>query len=141
MRNLAIAVIALLFFCSPLAAQPTDPSSQPVPGMADSPTITVLKGLTVPQFESEMQLFVQALGVNCGYCHARGKFSSDEKPQKLTARKMIEMVQSINKEYFPDYKPGAEESTLGRVTCYTCHQGSTTPKSTVGDLADARWHH
>ena len=40
------------------------------PGIAESPTITVLKGLMVPQFEMEMRHFVQALGVNCGGCHA-----------------------------------------------------------------------
>lgn len=132
MRSVALAVVALVLFCSSASAQT---SGQPVAGLADSPTITVLKGLTVPQFETEMQLFVQALGVNCGYCHAaRGKFASDEKPQKITARRMIEMVQGINKQYFPDHKPGIEESTLGRVTCFTCHQGSTAPKTTVGEF-------
>lgn len=137
MRSAAIVAIAFVLTCSSLFAQTPAPPPQPTPGPADSPTITVLKGLTVPQFEQEMQLFVQALGVNCGFCHARGKFASDEKPQKATARRMIEMVQGLNKQYFPNHTPGRDESTLGRVTCFTCHQGSTAPKTTVGDL----WHH
>ena len=33
-------------------------------GMAESPGIKVLTGLTVPEFEQEMQMMVQALGVS-----------------------------------------------------------------------------
>lgn len=73
------------------------------------------------------------MGVNCGYCHVRRDFASDDNAHKITARRMIEMVQAINQQFFPDYKPGRDESTLGKVTCFTCHQGSATPKTTVGD--------
>ena len=45
--------------------------------MAESPGIKVLTGLTVPEFEQEMQLMVQALGVNCGFCHVRNNYASD----------------------------------------------------------------
>ena len=37
---------------------------------------------------------------------------------------MIEMVRAIDQRYFPD-----GESMLGKVTCFTCHQGSERPKS------------
>jgi hypothetical protein len=127
-----IVTVCLLSLVSPLTAQ--DQSSRPTPGMADSPTIKVLKGLNVPAFEAEMQMFVQALGVNCGYCHVQRNFASDDNARKLTARRMIEMVQGINQQFFPDHKPGRDESTLGRVTCFTCHQGTATPKSSVGDF-------
>ena len=99
------------------------------PGPADSPTITVLKGLMVPQFETEMRHFVQALGVNCGGCHVRGNFASEDNPRKAKARQMIEMTKSLNQRFFKGYTPAEGESTLGRVTCYTCHQGDPTPKS------------
>lgn len=127
-------VLALVFALSvtSVVAQAPEQAGRPTPAMAESPTITVLKGLTVPQFEAEMQLFVQALGVTCGYCHVRGTFTSDEKAQKVTARRMIEMVQGLNKQFFPDHQPGADESTLGQVTCFTCHQGNAIPKSSVG---------
>lgn len=99
------------------------------PAIAESATITVLKGLTVPQFETEMRHFVQAVGLGCGGCHTRGNFASDDNPKKVTARRMIEMTQALNRKYFPAFTPAEGESTLGRVTCYTCHQGDATPKS------------
>jgi hypothetical protein len=68
-----------------------------------------------------MQSFVQALGVldqgACAFCHVADR-SSDEKPQKVTARRMVIMVRAINGT-FPDGKQ--------HVTCWTCHRGSTTP--------------
>jgi len=69
----------------------------------------------------------QALGVNCGGCHAgRGNFASDENPRKLVARQMIELTKAINKQFFPNYTPAEGESRTGRVTCFTCHQGDLT---------------
>ena len=99
------------------------------PGLAEGPNIKVLTGLLVPQFEVEMRHFVQALGVNCGGCHARGNFASEDNPRKATARRMIEMTRRLNQRFFPDYTPAEGDTSLGRVTCFTCHQGSTTPKS------------
>ena len=105
-------------------------SAQPpaVPAMVDTPTVTVLTGLTVPEFEAEMQLMTQALGLSCGSCHARGNFASDANPRKIVARRMIEMTKTLNTQFFPRYKPADVESRLGRVTCFTCHQGDTIPK-------------
>ena len=40
---------------------------------------------------------------------------------------MIEMTRELNAKYFSGYTPAEGESSLGRVTCYTCHQGSTQP--------------
>ena len=42
---------------------------------------------------------------------------------------MIEMAKTINKQFFAGYKPVDGESRLGRVTCFTCHQGDTRPKT------------
>ena len=68
-----------------------------------------------------MQGFVQALGLldkgTCTYCHVEDR-SSDEKKQKVIARRMVIMVRAINGT-FPDGKQ--------HVTCYTCHRGSPTP--------------
>ena len=77
-----------------------------------------------------MQLMTTALGVACGHCHApRNNFASEENPLKEIARRMIEMTRAINQQYFPNYRPGPEESILGKVTCFTCHQGSEKPKA------------
>jgi len=121
----AFLTIALGSF-SPVSAQ------TPTPTVVDSPGVKVMTGLLAPQFQEEMNFITQALGVNCSTCHVRGNFASDEKPEKLTARRMLEMVKAINKSNFPDYKPKDGESVLGRVTCYTCHHGETSPKTSVG---------
>ena len=120
------AAVALALGVPALAAAQSAPMQ---PGIAESATITVLKGLTVPQFETEMRHFVQGVGLNCGGCHTRGNFASEDNPRKAIARRMIEMTRALNKKYFPAYVPAEGESTLGRVTCYTCHQGEASPKS------------
>lgn len=99
------------------------------PAVVESPGVKVLRGLTVPQFEAEMQLMTQALGVSCGFCHARGDFAAETNPRKATARRMLEMTRTINQQFFPGYAPMDGESRLGKVTCFTCHQGSERPKS------------
>ena len=104
-------------------AAPAEAPEPTQPGIAESPTITVLKGLMVPQFEVEMRHFVQALGVNCGGCHVPRNFASEDNPRKAVARRMIEMTRDLNAKYFPNFTPADGESSLGRVTCYTCHQG------------------
>src|SRR5438132_11921470 len=97
--------------------------------MVDAPTVTVLRSLTVPEFEAEMQLMNQALGVACGHCHARGNFASEDNARKAAARRMLEMTRTINRQFFPAYVPKDGESRLGKVTCFTCHQGEQRPKA------------
>lgn len=119
----AVAVVAVTTFASAQSAPPMQPA------IAESATITVLTGLTVPQFETEMRHFVQGVGLNCGGCHTRGNFASEDNPKKAIARRMIEMTRALNRKYFAAYVPAEGESVLGRVTCYTCHQGEARPKS------------
>ena len=104
----------------------------PKPEIVNSPNVTVLTGLYAQQFQEEMNLIVQGLGVTCNTCHVRNNFASEEKPEKLKARQMLEMTKALNQKYFPDYKPKEGESVLGKVTCYTCHRGESAPKHTVG---------
>ena len=59
-----------------------------------------------------------ALGQKCEFCHVEGDFASDQKHEKLVARKMMEMVNEVNAK-FPDGKL--------HVSCYTCHRGKTEP--------------
>jgi hypothetical protein len=126
--KLVVAVfltIALGSF-SPVFAQ------APKPEVVESPNVKVLTGLYAQQFQEEMNLIVQGLGVTCNTCHLPRNFAAEDKPIKQKARQMLEMVKALNKQYFPDYKPQEGESVLGRVTCYTCHKGETTPKTAVG---------
>ena len=48
------------------------------------------------------------------------------------------MTKAINKQFFPDYKPKEGESVLGKVTCYTCHQGRNHAQSTRSAIDDER---
>ena len=104
----------------------------PTPQKVESPNVKVLTGLFAQQFQEEMNLMVQGLGVTCNTCHVRNNWASEDKPEKLKARQMLEMTKALNQKYFPDYKPTDGESVLGKVTCYTCHKGETTPKNAVG---------
>jgi hypothetical protein len=126
--GLGLGSVVFVFAAAAVRAQPPQP-----PAMVDTPGVTVLTGLTVPEFEAEMQLMNVGLGVSCGFCHARGNFAAETNPRKATARTMIEMVKGINQRYFADYKPSGavgDESRLGKVTCFTCHQGQERPKTT-----------
>ena len=104
----------------------------PTPSIVEGPNVKVLTGLFAQQFQEEMNLMVQGLGVSCNTCHVRNNFASEEKPEKLKARQMLEMTKAINTQFFPDYKPKEGESVLGKITCYTCHKGEPTPKHTIG---------
>jgi hypothetical protein len=122
------AVLAFILSAPALAAAQAPAG----PVLVDGPNIKVLKDLTVPQFEGEMRHFVQALGVNCGFCHVPRDFKAETNPRKDVARKMIEMTRHVNQQNFPDHKPAEGESTLGKVTCYTCHQGNQKPAVAPG---------
>ena len=56
----------------------------------------------------------------CAFCHDTKDFSSDAKPQKLAARKMLEMTRYINSAWSTHVNPAG-------VTCYTCHRGQPVP--------------
>jgi hypothetical protein len=124
MRIIVACSIVVLVSASAAHAQ-----NAPAAGMVDTPGVKVLTGLTVPQFEAEMQTMTQALGVSCGFCHARGNFAAETNPRKAAARRMLEMTKGINQQFFPSYQPADGESRLGRVTCFTCHQGNERPKT------------
>ncbi len=82
--------------------------------------IKVLKGLPAYQLFPTMHYFEASLGFDCSDCHVRGHNDSDKKPEKRKARKMIKMMEAINKNYFNGKQ---------MVTCYTCHNGNANPKT------------
>jgi hypothetical protein len=84
--------------------------------------IQVFKGMPASKLRSTMFFFRYALGVNCTQCHVFGQFDQDVKSSKAKAREMIRMVQEINKNFFK----GRTE-----VNCYTCHQGTLTPRTEI----------
>ncbi|HEY9167203.1 MAG TPA: c-type cytochrome [Candidatus Kryptonia bacterium] len=76
------------------------------------------------QLMNVMRGFTEALGVKCDYCHNTDNFPSDEKVQKRMARLMIKMVGNIDHDYL-------NAPQMEKVSCFTCHRGSTTPKMTL----------
>jgi photosynthetic reaction center cytochrome c subunit len=56
----------------------------------------------------------------CLYCHEATDLSLDTKPQKVIARRMLQMTQTVN----TDWKSHVAQTG---VTCYTCHRGQPIP--------------
>ncbi len=89
--------------------------------------IQVLKGLPDSQLFAVMNFIRTSLGVSCAYCHVNSggdkwEWEKDDKPTKVTARKMMRMQFALNqgnKDIF---------GTTGGVTCFTCHRGQTRPQ-------------
>jgi hypothetical protein len=93
--------------------------------------IQILKGLPESQLFLLMNFVSTSLGVQCNFCHVQqGKdattgltewvWESDDKPQKQTARRMMQMVLSIKANDKIDFREN-------EVTCYTCHRGQRKP--------------
>jgi len=80
--------------------------------------LQVLKDIPADQLIPTMQFIAGALGVDCEFCHVEHDRDKDDKKEKQTARKMIEMELTINKSHFKNEI---------EVTCYTCHRGSPHP--------------
>ena len=74
-----------------------------------------------------MQVFNEALGVNCLYCHVQGDFASDANPKKDTARKMLGIVRQIDRSFAGS--AGAFPAGYHEVDCTTCHRGSAKPET------------
>jgi photosynthetic reaction center cytochrome c subunit len=95
--------------------------------------VTVLKGIPVDEFMDTMGFISASTNYNCIDCHTEPKVEGDwsvfaeETPRKATARKMILMVQEINKTNFA----GARV-----VTCYTCHRNLQGAPKITPSLAD-----
>jgi hypothetical protein len=98
-----------------------DPLRKPEPTATDSGRYKNLKLLGASPASSigdTMNAFAFALGKDCQFCHVQGNFAADDKPEKASARKMIEMVGAINKNHFDGHQA---------VRCFTCHQGNQHP--------------
>ena len=116
MRN---SLVLFAIFSLALCAQNGQPPvAAPGGGKTPAPPKN-LKVLTPADLGAgAMRNAASGLGVMCSFCHNMADMSSDEKPEKLTARSMFAMVKDINSK-FPDGK--------AHVTCYTCHRGAQEP--------------
>jgi len=89
-------------------------------------TTPTLKALSPADFILAMGVLTDDLGLDCADCHpGAGSDKADfviDTPQKKTARKMIEMLGTINKTNF---------AGVQMVTCWTCHHGREVPATTI----------
>jgi hypothetical protein len=119
--TITAATVCLL--SATLAYAQAAPQEKPL--MADDifKNIQVLRGLTVDQFMGTMGFIAAALSMNCSECHHTGSAEryADDTPMKQTARKMILMVNGLNKANFGGKR---------MVTCYSCHRSDARPKVT-----------
>ena len=118
-----VEALAAGLLAATLASAQAAPQEKPL--MADDvfKNIQVLRGLTVDQFMGTMGFIAAALSMNCSECHKTGSAAeyAEDTPRKQTARKMILMVNGLNKANFG----GKRE-----VTCYSCHRSDARPKVT-----------
>jgi len=147
--TLAVALVGLTSFAatsSAVPAQDQQPSApeQPAPPAPKTAgevfkNLKILKDIPADELFPSMRYISAALGVRCDYCHDPDHFDSDCKPEKETARKMMNMMFAINTENFKGHR---------EVTCFTCHHGSpkaastpalfgATPPSQVGPAGSA----
>jgi len=72
-----------------------------------------------------MQEIVQALGVQCEYCHSAARGSGQPEPKKDIARQMIAMTREINTRV---QTATGKTADAAQVKCVTCHRGVPIPK-------------
>jgi photosynthetic reaction center cytochrome c subunit len=114
----SIASIAVWVLNIASAAGQTVPA-KPLMSEQAFKNVTVLKGIPVDEFMDTMGFIAASTNYNCTDCHVEPKVEGDwsvyaeETPRKAMTRRMILMVESINKTNFG----GARV-----VTCYTCHR-------------------
>lgn len=113
----AFNFLAVLIFPTYAQEQTTAPKT----AAQQFKNIQALKDIPADQLIPTMQFMAGALGVDCEFCHVKDARDKDDKKEKQTARKMIEMELAINKAHFKNEI---------EVTCYTCHRGSPHPVGT-----------
>ena len=108
-------------------AQPA-PAQSPVAGQKAEDVfknIQVLKGISVKEFMDTMGFFAASTGLNCADCHVSEEdwaaYAKDDRERKQVARKMVLMMNGINRTYFGGKRV---------VTCWSCHRGGDKPTVT-----------
>ena len=117
------------FLAVRLKAQSGTPQTTPAPKKAEEvfKNIQVLKGIPADQLFPTMQFISASLGVECEFCHVHDAFEKDDKKPKQRARKMMEMMFTINADNFDGHR---------QVTCNSCHRGSMHPVAIPAVMAE-----
>jgi photosynthetic reaction center cytochrome c subunit len=123
LARLITTLIIIAFLCD-ASAFGQAPSGQQMAEQAFK-NVTVLKGIPVDEFMDTMGMFSAALTLTCSACHVQQSLESwdkyaDDTPLKQTARRMVLMVNALNRNN--NFRAGR------KVTCWTCHHGSQLPE-------------
>ncbi len=124
-----LSLIAFLLAVTPAVAQFPDKFSN----------LQVLpKEISKSDLQATMRRFAFALNVRCPYCHVQKAdttmdFAADDKDKKKTARLMLQMVATINR----DYVSKIAGPPPAQVECVTCHRGLAEPRTLNAVLAEA----
>jgi photosynthetic reaction center cytochrome c subunit len=110
--------LTIIFLAASLPSHTQEQTSDAKTAARQFKNVLVLKDIPADQLIPTMQFIGGALGVDCEFCHVEHAMDKDDKKEKQTARKMIEMELAINKAHFKNEI---------EVTCYTCHRGSPHP--------------
>jgi hypothetical protein len=119
-RLLALTFFAIVSCCIATTAPSSSAQNPQGAELREKPAeqvyrnVQVFKGLPASQLYPAMNFISGALGVACAHCHVPNQFEKDDKAAKQTARRMIEMTQTLNRGSFGEAQA---------VTCYTCHRG------------------
>jgi hypothetical protein len=115
--------------------QPKAPGQQPPAGQKTAleqfKNIQVLKTVPAEDLLPTMRYISAALGVECNFCHVRNPDfapEKDDKKEKQTARKMMQMVMTINQENFEGHQD---------VSCNSCHNGHNRPQTIPPVITEA----
>jgi Photosynthetic reaction centre cytochrome C subunit len=122
-RGRILYVLGLLLVCLMGPALAHGQAEKPLMSEDAFKNIQVLRGIPAKEFMETMGFFAASLSLNCSDCHGDASGSdwanyAIDTPLKQTARRMVIMVNAINKANF--------EGTRG-VTCYTCHRANQRP--------------
>lgn len=117
---MTLAAIALIG--AGMAFAQSAPPAKPLMAEQVFKNVRVLTGMPVDDFMETMGLISAALSFDCSDCHTgAGTDKVDwaaDTPRKVTARMMVSMVATINKNNFQGRQV---------VTCWTCHRNRDKP--------------
>jgi hypothetical protein len=145
-RHIGVAAAAGLTGLAALLTAPSLAQPQPAPSATPRPQFVWPERITnaralpanigAERLRATMTGYARALGVRCTFCHvgvdgqplSTFDFASDARPHKNIARGMIRMMARINTR---ELTPILGASSEPRVTCYTCHRGSSEPETAL----------
>src|SRR5712691_6007740 len=121
----ATGIAVAAFISAASGAAQNAPQEKPLLAEQVFKNVQALKGIPVDDFLETMGVMSAALQFDCSDCHVgAGTDTVDwaaDTPRKRTARRMVGMVETINKTNF-----GGRQM----VTCWTCHRNRDKPLTT-----------